>query len=203
MSTLKLYHGTVEALAKLAPVHGIKPYTIPRHPDEPLFSSKEEGFIALTSVYGAYQAFTVADPNKDERWALVEVLPNKLRPQNLGPYGRLLVGETAWRKSLDLTGLCIYHGDIPAAAVGKVWIYNPRSNWMITTTVLNTTIGIERFAADRDKLQVVTRWLTGDFVTVEEWLAEQKGQFSREQLDQMSNVWHDRSGLDLFYHGPP
>jgi hypothetical protein len=201
MSSLKLYHGTVEAIAKRAPVYGLKPYTIARHPDEPLFSSKEQGCIALTNAYGAYQAFTVADPAKDERWALVEVRPDRLRPQSLGAYGSLLQGGAGWRQSLERTGLCVYHGAIPPAAIGKVWIYNPRSNWMITSTVLQTALGVERFAADRAKLHVVTRWLTGDYVTVEEWLAEQKGQFGREQVAAMNDIWHDRTGLDLFYQG--
>jgi hypothetical protein len=201
MSTFKLYHGTAEPIAKRAPVHGLNPYTIARHPDEPVFSSKEEGWIALTSAYGAYQAFTVADPRKDERWALVEVRPDKLRQQELGAYGSLLQTGADWERSLELTGLCVYQGAIPPAAIGKVWIYNPRSNWMITSTVLETHLGVERFAADRAKLQVVTRWLTGEYVTVEEWLAEQAGQFGREQLAEMGEIWHDRTGLDLFYQG--
>jgi hypothetical protein len=201
MSTLKLYHGTVEAIAKRSPVHGLKPYTIARHPDEPRFSSEEEGYIVLTSAYAAYQAFTVADPEKDERWALVEVRPDKLRRQNLGAYGRLRKGGAGWRQSLERTGLCVHQGAIPAAAIGKVWTYNPRSNWMITSTVLQMDLGVKRFTADRAKLQVVTRWLTGEFVTVEEWLAEQKGQFGQEQLEEMGEVWHDRTGLDLFYQG--
>jgi hypothetical protein len=201
MSTLKLYHGTVEAIAKRAPVYGLKPYTIARHPDEPRFCSKEEGCIALTSAYGAYQAFTVADPKKGERWAIVEVRPDKLLQQKLGAYGSLLKGGADWRQSLELSGLCGYQGAIPAAAIGKVWIYDPRSNWMITSTVLQTDLGVERFAADRAKLQVVTRWLTGDYVAVEEWLAEQEGQFGREQVAELGEIWHDRSGLDLFYQG--
>jgi hypothetical protein len=199
MSTLKLYHGTVEAIAKVTPVYGLKPYTVGRHPDEPLFSSKEQGCIALTDAYGAYQAFTVADPKKDERWAIVEVRPEKLLRPNLGAYGSLLKGSADWRQSLESTGLCVYHGAVPAAAIGTVWIYDPRSNWMITSTVLQTDLGVERFAADRAKLQVVTRWLTGDYVTVEEWLAEQEGRFGREQVAELGEIWNDRTGLDLFY----
>ncbi len=63
----KLYHGTNEKIAKTAPSMGIR--------------SAEP--IALTNVYGVYQAFMAAGPS--ERWAIVEIVWERLKDVNLLP----------------------------------------------------------------------------------------------------------------------
>jgi hypothetical protein len=204
-----LYHGTVERIAKAAPATGIKPYTVPnRHPDDsiPSFSDEANGTITLTNVYAAYQAFMAAQPGKEERWAVVEILVDRIKEGSLQPSldwlgGKLKGKNLTWKKSLDTVGLCLHEGSIPTSAIGKVWIYNPQSNWMLTRTVLHTEIGPEHYAADQKKLSVINRWLTGGFVTIDDWLAEQKESFTRDEKDAMGAIWNDRSGLDLFYHG--
>ncbi len=85
--------------------------------------------------------------------------------------------------------------------MSKVWTYNPQSNWMITSSVLEIELGPEHYKEDQKRLSVINRWLTGEFVGVEQWLAEQKETYSREQIDEMGALWSDRSGLDLFYLG--
>jgi hypothetical protein len=178
---LKLYHGTAERIAKETPKKGLKPYTLP-HFD---FSSEEKDIITLTSVYGGIQAFQASQPSKDERWAIIELNVDRLDEKCLGKN---------WHKALENKGLCSYSGIIPAAAIAKVWIYTPTSNWTITRAILHASVN--RFDA---KLSILNRWLTGDFVTLDEWLGEQKNQFSREQREVMSSSWHERSGLDLYY----
>jgi Cysteine-rich CPXCG len=183
----KLYHGTSEAIAKMAPTVGIKA------PE-----------VVLTSVYGIYQSFMAAGPG--ERWALVEVLWDRLKASSLLPYteftpAKLQGKDRTWRKSLETAGFCLHGGRIPVQAIGKVWIYNPQSNWMITRTVLEIELGPENYAKDQKKLSIVNRWLTGDFIDVDEWLAEQTDTFTKEQIDEMRVLWADRSGLDIFYHG--
>jgi hypothetical protein len=185
----RLYHGTNEKIAKMAPSRGI-------HSNEP---------IALTGVYGIYQAFMSAGPR--ERWAIVEIAQDRLQEANLFPALDLLPdrlkeekGRT-WKQSLETVGFCLYNGAIPAAAVRKLWIYNPQSNWLITSCVLQIELGPEHYDKDLKRLSIINRWLTGEYVGIEQWLAEQEGSFSREQIEEMGARWSDRSGLDLFYHG--
>jgi hypothetical protein len=184
---IKLYVGTAEKIAKASPTMGLK-----------------TSEVTLTNIYGAYQAFMAAEP--EERWAIVEIHWDRLHDENLLPYTPLLKGKakskaTTWKQSVDVVGFCSHDGPIPPLAIGKVWIFNPRSNWLITQTVLHVQVGADHYERDKKKLSVVNRWLTGEFVSVEEWLAEQKDQYTREQQDQMRQLWDDRSGLDLFYIG--
>lgn len=199
---IKLYHGTVERIAKLAPHEGISPYTVPHNEQEPVFSTPEQ--IYLTTVYAPYQAFTAAQT--DERWAIVEVLWDRLQDRHIQPasewlHGTLKGKNRTWLKSIETVGLCVHNGLIPKQAIGKVWIYNPQSNWLITRAILHISISIKGYKEDQRRLSALNRWLTGEFLGPEEWLAEQKGHFTKEQKDEISIAWHDRSGLDLFYHG--
>jgi hypothetical protein len=184
---IRLFVGTSEKIAKAAPTLGIKT------PE-----------VTLTNVYGAYQAFMAAEP--EERWAIVEIQWERLHDENMLPASAMLKGKarakaTTWRQSLDTIGFCVHDGPIPPAAMGKVWIFNPRSNWLITQTVLHVQVGVDHYDKDKKKLAVINRWLTGEFITVEDWLAEQKEEYTREQQDQMRAMWDDRSGLDLFFIG--
>jgi hypothetical protein len=174
-----LYHGTNEGIAKVAPSSGI--------------DAKE---IVLTTCYSPYQAFRACS-KRNERWAIVELVANRL--YRLRPHPELKGrSKRTWQKSLDVTGLCIHEGPVPSFAVSKVWIYNPESNWLITRAVIHTNIGNQ---TQRKALEVVNRWLTGEFIMIDEWLGEQKEVFTKEQKDNLGNSWGERSGLDLFYQG--
>lgn len=207
MPITTLYHGTTEMLAKMAPVAGLKPYSVPHNENEPAFSSEKEGTITLTNVYGAYQAFMSSDPKRGERWAIMEINLTRLRTDNLSAHelakGAGKTKGNTWHRSLESVGLCVYKGQIPAKAISKVWIYNPASNWMITRSVLRIALGPAHYSADQKQLAIINRWLTGEFVTLDEWLAEQKAPFTKEQAEQLNDPWNNRSGLDLFYHGIP
>lgn len=207
MPIATLYHGTTEMLAKMAPVTGLKPYSVSHNENEPAFSSEKEGTITLTNVYGAYQAFMSSDPKRGERWAIMEIHLNRLRTDNLSAHELSRAGVkgrgNTWLRSTETVGLCVHKGPIPAKAISKVWIYNPASNWMITRSVLRIALGPAHYAADHKQLAIINRWLTGEFVTLDEWLTEQKASFSKEQAEQLNDPWNNRSGLDLFYHSPP
>jgi len=175
--TIKLYHGTNERIAKTASLKGIEPST-----DEK---------TTLTSVYGAYQAFTATNP--DDRWAIVEI--ELLDKDRLEPYDK----KSTWLETLKTFGFCNYKGTISAKYINKVWIYDPRSNWMITRAIIHTKIDPKYHAENQKRLAIINRWLTGDFVLVDDWLHGQRSQFTKEECDAMGEIWHNRSGLDLFY----
>ncbi len=145
--------------------------------------SLKEG-ITLTSCYAAYQSYKL-NQNITDRLAIVEL-------------DQLSNLESDWNTSIDLTGFCIHKGSIPAASVKKVWVFNPSTNWMISRTIAH--IDPEQHQVIRKKLDIINRWLTGDFVLLDDWLGDQKELFSKEQRNQMSNLWSERSGLDLFYN---
>jgi len=201
--TTTLYHGTVERVAKLAPSQGIRPYSVPHHTDEPAFSDEQAGTITLTTVYAAYQAFMAALPDKRERWAIIELRVDRLYDGNLQPCTAFLKRKEkdvrTWEQSLERSGLCLHTGRVPAAAVSKVWVYDPLSNWLITRSVLHTQLGATAHETRRKELAVIHRWLTGEFVTATDWLAEQTEQYRRAQEDALRELWQDRSGLDRFY----
>jgi hypothetical protein len=175
-----LYYGTTESVAKSAPLVGI-PSTN----------------IVLTTCYASFQAFTACFIG--ERWAIVEITVRKLNKGSLLPHADLQ--GKPWQKSLDMMGVCLHPEAIPAKAIGKIYIFNPQSNWMITRSVLHVSMGVKAHKGQHKCQEVINRWLTGEFVTLDEWLETQKEVFSKEQKDEMTELWNDRSGLDLFYHG--
>jgi hypothetical protein len=63
------------------------------------------------------------------------------------------------------------------------------------------SLGAKQFAATQKSLEAIHRWLTGEPVTLEEWLANSKEQFAGEQLESMTTDLLDRTGLDIFYVG--
>jgi hypothetical protein len=166
---MRLYHGTTEHIAKLAPKKGLSA-------------------VQLTTVHAPFQAFLSASENSG-RWGIVEVKveEKKLRPRN-------------WRNVIESLGVCSV-AEISHTSIGRVWVYSPQSNWLITREVLHVFLTPEYHLSHTKKLLQLHRWLTGEFVTIDEWLGAESQHFSRDQIASMRNQLADRTGLDLYYHG--
>lgn len=127
----------------------------------------------ISGLLAPYQAFDTS--NIHEKWGIVEFLISK-RPKNLERYITL-------------------KSPIPPELIYKVWIYDPKSNWFITRAILHL-----RKEKNKKKLSALTRWLTGEFVMLDEWLdTKEKKQFTSEQKSYLNDAWHNRIGLNLFY----
>jgi hypothetical protein len=227
--TTKLYHGTIENLAKLSCVKGLTPYDIdvcengfPRS----VCASTANG-ISLTSTYPGLMAFDTAAYR--EKWGIIEVDVSQLHSEIFLPYEGFLLEKAKtkvtseedrlkkllqfrshlsshrrkWRDSLDEYGFCVYEAAIPVQAISRVMIYDPASNWSMTKAIVNTMLGIKMHASNLHHQQMITRWLMGDNVTAQEWIGSAVySKMTHAQKDKLSQMLQNKNGLDIFYAGP-
>lgn len=194
----RLYHGTTEHIAKTSPYKGLVPYRPAGACDRP-FSDPDSGTLCLTNLHSPLQAFAACSP--DERWGLVEIRTDRIEKKlKSDPHCKVKGRNKSWKTTLELMGTCVI-GEVPPRAIAKVWIFNPRMNWLVTRTVLHFDLTPEYHKQNLKRITQLHRWLTGEFVTLDEWLGDDKKNFTKEQLDVMKSQLMDRTGLDLYYHG--
>lgn len=209
----RLYCGTTERVAKLAPVAGLNPS------NEPVY---------LSDVYPGLFAF-LASTSDQERFGIVEVDVHFLDPANFlpaewyldqtsrpkGHNGRSSQRRLAsyrktldrhrgkWKESLLKTGICLYDGFIPKKALRKITIYDPTSNPTITSAIAGARIGLVDYKSYYQRNRALTRWLTGESVLVEEWLGEDLAAIPKDEKEQLAERLQNKLGLDIFYYEPP
>jgi hypothetical protein len=131
----KLYCGTTERIAKVAPVTGINP---------------ANDRIYLTDVYPGYLAF-FASTNSSDRFGIIEIDLTVLDQSNFLPCEwyleqtarqkakserdqhkrlealrkNLVKYQSKWKKSLQEIGVCVYDAIIPKKALSRITIYDP------------------------------------------------------------------------------
>jgi hypothetical protein len=196
---IKLYHGTMERIAKAAPLLGIKPYEVGNSDSGMAFSDPKKETLHLTSLYAAFQSFMVA--SADDKWGIVQVNP-ELLVGTLVPASGLMKGRgrKSWQDSVNTVGMCILRGHIPPKAITKIVIYDPKSNWLVTRAVMHLMLGPTKFKEQQHQLTMLHRWFSGEFFFIEEWLGPDKNKFTKEQRDEMGLLLNERSGLDVFFN---
>jgi len=209
----RLYCGTTERTAKLAPVVGVNPA------DDPVY---------LSDVYPGLFAF-FASTNDHDRFGILEIdltflddanfLPcewyleqtarqkartSKEQHKRLDSFRKNLDKYKAkWKDSLQKTGVCVYDGFIPKKAIRRITIFDPVSNQTITDAIVGASISPSNYKKSFDRNRSVTRWLTGESVTVEDWLGDHLIETPKEEREQLAERLQNKSGLDIFYHEPP
>jgi hypothetical protein len=208
-----LYCGTTERIAKLAPVVGLNPSHKPAY---------------LTTVYpGLFAFYATTDGN--DRFGVIEVDLAVLDPLNLLPcewyleqtsrqrartsremnkrleaYRHTLEKHKAkWKESLQKIGVCVYDGFIPKKAIRRITIYDPTSNPVITRAIVDSHLSLSDYKQHHDRYRVLTRWLLGQSISVEEWLGDDYADTPKEERELLAERLQDKSGLDVFYHEPP
>jgi hypothetical protein len=208
-----LYCGTTERIAKLSPVVGLNPSGKP---------------IYLSAVYPGLLAF-YASTNDHDRFGIVEVDLSYLDSGNFQPCEWYLASisrqkaktgreqqrrleslrkelekhKGKWRESLQKIGVCVYGGFVPKKAIRRITVYDPASNPTITQEIVGATISVPGFKSSQGRNKVVTRWLIGDSITVDEWLGDDLAATPKEEREKLAEALQDKSGLDVFYHEPP
>ena len=207
-----LYCGTIERIAKLAPVVGLNPN------NEPVY---------LSDVYPGLLAFFASTKDGD-RFGIVEVTTSFLDPADLlpcewyleqssrqrvksGKEHRRLEGyrktldkyRLKWRESLQRIGVVVFDGYIPKKAIRRITIYDPASNPTITNAIVNARISLTDYKKNHPRNLALTRWLLGESVMVEEWLGDCYADTPREERDLLAEQLQNKSGLDIFYYEPP
>jgi hypothetical protein len=207
-----LYCGTIERIAKLAPVVGLNPN------DEPVY---------LSDVSPGLLAF-FASTKDGERFGIVEVATSFLDSANFlpaewyleqssrqkvkaGKEHKRLEGyrkdldkyRAKWRESLQKMGVVVYDGYIPKKALRRITIYDPVSNPVVTNAIVNARISLADYKRNYHRNLALTRWLMGESVSVEEWLGDAYSETPREERDQLTEQLQNKSGLDIFYYEPP
>ena len=190
-----LYHGTNEAAARKALIHGIRPRGRTGKNQWKHTVGSNPSVVYLTETYAGYFAGNAARGN--QKWGIIEVDTDKLdlnlmrpdedcleqatRQQKDAIPGDMIQRTMAirdrldefahlWIKTLEMMGNCGYKGTIPVAAIRRIAIYDPKSNPMITLACSDPTITIMNHTFCRNKYLMLTRWLMGEKISVEEWL---------------------------------
>lgn len=205
----KIYHGTSESIAKLACVKGL-------HSCEKSGVWSVDPGICLTTAYPGLMAFNCSFYK--EKWGLIEIDHSTLHSSCFSPHDVFLLeksrkgmndeklsvtkmkNQKKWKESLEKTGLCIYNESIPLSSITRVSIYDPQSNLPMTKIALNVILGGGRFhERNIDRHQMLVRWMMGENVTFEEWVGKSKVPHSEK--DRISQMLHNKYGLDIFYYG--
>ncbi len=209
----RLYCGTTERVAKLAPVVGVNPSNDP---------------VYLSDVYPGLFAF-FASTNGNDRFGIIEIETTLLDKSNFLPcewfleqsarqkaknareqhrrlesYRKVLEKyHDKWRESLQKVGVCLYDGFIPKKMIRRITVYDPSSNPTITDAIINARISIADYKTYFLRNQALTRWLTGGSVTVEDWLGDDLLETPKDTREELSERLQNKLGLDIFYHEPP
>jgi hypothetical protein len=209
----RLYCGTTERIAKLAPVVGVNP-------------SNEA--VYLSDVYPGLFAF-FASTNGNDRFGIIEIETSFLDSSNFLPcewyleqaarqkaktakdqhrrlesYRKVLEKHhDKWRDSLNRVGVCMYDGFIAKKTIRRITVYDPSSNPTITNAIINARISLAEYKNSFHRNQALTRWLTGGSVTVDDWLGENLLETPKEEREQLAERLQNKFGLDIFYHEPP
>lgn len=220
---MKLYHGTSAKVAVQALVEGLRPRgqrrsnwkTNPSSPDH----------VYLTAGYAAYFAATATPTG--QLWGIVEVDTDLLESANLRPdedfleqTARLapnpndelpecLSARTRvwrermeslghmWEASVKGLGTCAHKGAIPAHAVTRVALYDPRSNPAMTLMALDPTITLVNYALCGHKYRELTTWLMGDDINPR-LLTTFKAVSHPDEWAQLSDAMDNRRGLTVW-----
>lgn len=208
----KLYCGTTERIAKVAPVAGLSP---------------NAGPIYLTDVYAGLLAF-YASTSSTERLGIIEVDLTLLDQANFLPSEWYLEqtsrqrGKTEreqqkrrevlrktlekqaakWKKSQQEIGVVVYDASIPKKAVTRITVYDPSSNPVITEAVIGQRISLSDYKRNYERSRALTRWLMGEEVTVDDWLGDDINAVTKEEKQRLAEWLQNKSGLDIFYHEP-
>lgn len=76
-----------------------------------------------------------------------------------------------WWFTLKRMGTCAYRGPIPAEAITRVALYDPRSNFFVTATAIDPTVTVENYRMLAGRYRLLTQWFF-EPVTAERWMAE-------------------------------
>ncbi len=208
-----LYCGTTERIAKLAPVAGINP---------------AHDRVYLSDVYPGVLAFFASTSDSD-RFGVIEVDTTKLEGANFFPaewyleqssrqkaknsreqnkrldaYRKNLEKYKAkWRDSLQKLGVVVYEGFVSKKAIRKITIYDPASNPTVTHAIVNSRISLADHKRNYERNHVLTRWLTGESVSVEEWLGDRFTEVPKDEREKIAEELQNKSGLDVFFYEPP
>jgi hypothetical protein len=208
-----LYCGTTERVAKLAPVVGINPnrdpiYLSDVYPGLLAFFASTKGNDRF-GVIEVDTAFLDATNFLPSEWYLDQMSRQKVKTtrehtRRLESYRKNLHKyRSKWRDSLSKSGVIVYDGFVAKKAIRRISIYDPASNPAITNTIINARIGLSDYKKHRREYLLLTRWLMGESVSVEEWLGENWMEVPKEEREALAEQLQNKSGLDIFYHEPP
>lgn len=202
LQQVKLFIGTNEQTAKLAPVKGLEP---------PIF---------LTDVYPAF--FCKQNCTNGERWGILSVYINDLHTSNLAPSPNYIkksnknkstdeilknIGyyKSKWQKSLDTCGVCVYTLPIPPEAIRKIMIYsdkgrdtNPAINQLVSELPTPHEISPSEHKTLYRKSLSISRWFDGENISCEDIFNGKTNVKLISELE-VDKKLVNKSGLDLYY----
>ena len=223
---MRLYHGTTEAVARAALTQGLAPRSVTqaqgnwdKHPSNP-------HAVYLTTAYAGY--FAACASGTHSRWGLVEVETDLLdtawlvpdedwleqvsRAQVIkGMRAKTIAGRTRWLRerlilfrghwlnSVDGLGNCAYLDEIPASAVTRVCVFDPKSNQAMAMHALDPCISLMNYAFCGSMYRALVRWFfDGGVEPGEVFLGLDPG-FSPDssRLSRAQGILAERNGIEV------
>lgn len=226
---MKLYHGTNSEVARKALQHGLQPralhggsnwkHTIESNPD----------CVYLTDVYGPYFAWCATKteghqvalvevetdlleqgsllPDEDfleqvsrgngSVWRELKKMSMLKRTAHLR--GLMKHNARFWADSVKHLGTCAHQGAISPQAITRITLFDPRSNPQLWSEAIQPTITLLNHQFCASKYALLTRWLMGDAVDVDQYLAAElhlPGDTGRERIRELLRaVYPDADAL--------
>lgn len=225
-----LYHGTTEEIARKSLTRGLLPRELSGAESVWDCPSCPE-YVYLTTGYAPYFALNAS---KDDKWGIIEVDLDCLDPDEMYPDEDFLEQATRgkgpapkrlsmkdrtawfrdhlptfkhhWEDSLEGLGTATHYGSIPASAISRVSIYDPRSNQSISTLAADPMITIMNYQImGGTKYRALTSWFMGEKVTPADidpvWhsltMSGDVPKMMKEQIESFGKALKNRSGLEV------
>ena len=233
-----IYHGTSESTARRALKLGILPRAASRRGGNWKHTvSSNPSMVYLTDAYAGY--FALLSTNiKRERPAIIELDLDVLDQSRLYPdedfieqaLRKRMLGESNdikkrnryvirhiedfrenWKLSLEKLGNVCFKGTIPARAITKVVLFEPKKNPAMAADSLNPTITLANYKFCGERYRAITRWFMGEDIdpaTVAfgvQLPPEVISQFSyaTEAIEAAGKTLQNRRGLRVIFQSKP
>lgn len=226
---MRLYHGTTEAVARAALAQGLAPRSATQVSGNWDKHPSNANAVYLTTAYAGYFAACAAETGK---WGLVEVETDLLDATWLVPdedwleqvsrtqvvkgmRAKTVAGRTRWLRdrlilfrghwldSIGGLGNCAYLDEIPASAVTRVCVFDPKSNQAMAMHALDPCISLMNYAFCGEKYRNLLRWFFDGDVSPGELFFGLESVFNPDpaRLRQAQGILAERGGIEVLTAG--
>lgn len=223
-----VYHGTDAETAKLIARQGILPrfqtkrsnWKIASHEDHVYLTRFYAGYFGLAAAaLRDVEAIGIVEVDLD-RLSPENLYPDEdyveqalralgmvdediagdeyLQARTLAIRNRIDDYQEAWEASLEDLGSVAHRGPIPVSTITRISIYDPKSNPALTLRLSDPTITVLNATIYGRVYQLLTAWLMGDPVSVDEFLrAEWPSQMPppAEVVEAVTEMLNNRNGI--------
>jgi hypothetical protein len=156
-------------------------------PDEDYLAHKVRGNTAFLHEARCYDEDFPDDIKERSAWFRERLV----RHGGLG-YG--------WEDSITEMGNCAYHGVIPASAVTRIALFDPRSNPCANMAASDPSISITNYMLCGDSHREITKWFMKDPYDLHQIRQDMNPEhtfLTEEQRNYITKEWANRDGVEV------